>query len=123
RSNQEKDNSGSHGRGCGCGCSAPAVVLFIGLGLAVLKGNVGIGVSARIPFTESNITLAGSVGHKDLSKDTLPYYVADRMGGNNNFINDSLSLTIGPAQGSEVFVIGKQPDAPLFDIHLDLDSK
>src|SRR5207245_10562895 len=51
--------------GCGCGCASIFVVLTAGLLLSLFSADVGIGVSVRVPFTESNITIAGSVGKKD----------------------------------------------------------
>ena len=70
--------------------------------MALIGSNLGIGVSVRVPFTESNLTWAGSVGSKDLaigSKDlaidTLPDYEEQKVGDNSNFINKSITLTIG----------------------------
>ena len=39
---------------------------------------------------------------------------------NQNFINNSTTLTIGPAEGAAIFVIGKQDGAPVLDLHLVL---
>src|SRR3712207_8932750 len=51
----------------GCGCTSLLVVLVVGIALALFGSNVGIGLSVRVPFTESNLTWAGSVGGKDLA--------------------------------------------------------
>jgi hypothetical protein len=111
------------GRGCGCGCSFPLVVLVVGIALALFGSNVGIGLSVRVPFTESNLTWAGSVGSKDLATDTLPDYVEQKVGDNSNFINKSITLTIWPAEGTSVIVLGKQEGAPIIGVHLDAERK
>lgn len=103
----------------GCGCTFPLVVLVVGIALALFGSNVGIGVSVRVPFTESNLTWAGSVGSKGLAIDTLPDYVEQKVGDNSNFINKSITLTIGPAEGTSVIVLGKQEGAPIVGVHLD----
>jgi len=95
------------------------VVLTAGLVLSLFNAGVGIGVSARIPFTESNITVAGSVGKKDKAADALPQYVHGRLGGNGNFINQSNTLTIWVAEGTAIIVVGHQQGAPLIDLHLE----
>jgi hypothetical protein len=95
------------------------VVLTAGLVLSLFNAGVGIGVSARIPFTESNITIAGSVGKKDKAADALPPYVHGRLGGNENFINQSNTLTIWVAEGTAIIVVGHQQGAPLVDLHLE----
>jgi hypothetical protein len=105
--------------GCGCGCSSVIVVLIIGLLLSLFNLAISIGVSLRVPFTESNLTLAGSVGQKQKAVPVLPNYVEGRVGGNQNLINQSSTLTIGPAEGTAVIVLGKQPGAPIIDLHLE----
>jgi hypothetical protein len=94
------------------------VVLTIGLLLSLFNAAIGIGVSIRVPFTDSNLTLAGSVGQKEKAVGSLPRYDEGRLGGNQNFINQSTTLTIGPAEGTTLIVLGKQPGAPLVDLHL-----
>jgi hypothetical protein len=94
------------------------VVLTAGLVLSLFNTDVGIGLSVRIPFTQSNLTLAGSVGAKEKSSQTLPPYLEGRVGGNQNFINQSSTLTIGPAEGIAVVVLGKQDGAPVVDLHI-----
>src|SRR5438093_11637493 len=102
---------GSRTGGCGCGCASIFVVLTAGLVLSLFNAGVGIGVSARIPFTESNITVAGSVGKKDKAADALPAYVHGRLGGNKNFINQSNTLTIWVAEATAIIVVGHQQGA------------
>ncbi len=109
------------GRGCGCGggCASAVVVLTIGLILTIFNTAVSIGVSARVPFTGSNLTIAGSVGKKEKVPDALPAYVHGKLGGNQNFINGSQTLTIWVAEGTAIFVLGHQEGAPLIDLHLE----
>ena len=94
------------------------VVLTVGIVLSVFNAAIGIGASIRIPFTDSNLTVAGSVGQKQKAAESLPGYVQDRLGGNQNFINQTTTLTIGPAEGTALIVLGKQPGAPVVDLHL-----
>ena len=95
------------------------VVLTAGLVLSLFNADIGIGLSARIPFTDSNITVAGSVGKKDKAADALPRYVHGRLGANGNFINQSNTLTIWVAEGTAILVVGHQEGAPLVDLHLE----
>jgi hypothetical protein len=113
---------GNCGGGFGCGCASIFVVLTIGLLLSLFSADVGIGLSVRIPLTESNITLAGSVGKKDHAPDALPSYVHGKLGGNQNFVNQSTTLTIWVAEGTAIFVIGHQEGAPWVDLHLEARS-
>ena len=106
------------GRGCGCGCGGFLLVLTLGVVLALLHSVVGAGLSARVPLTSSNLTLAGSIGLKDEVRDALPGYVRDRLAGNQNFLNQSQTLTIGPAEGAVLFVLGGQRGAPAVDLYL-----
>jgi len=94
-------------------------VLTLGLLLTVFNTAIGIGASVRVPFTSANITLAGSVGKKEKAPDALPPYVHGKLGGNQNFINGSQSLTIWVAEGTVIFVVGQQDGAPLIDLHLE----
>ncbi len=101
-----------------------AVVLtaVVGIGLAAFNADVGVGASIRVPFMDSNITWAGSIGAKDKSKDALPRYIQERVGENQNFINNSDSLTIGPVQGRNALIVGKQEMAPkIIGLHFDLE--
>jgi hypothetical protein len=94
------------------------VVLTIGLLLSLFSTAIGIGASIRVPFTDSNLTVAGSVGQKQKAVESLPGYAQRRLGGNQNFINHTSTLTIGPAEGTALIVLGKQPSAPIVDLHL-----
>jgi len=49
-----------------------------------------------------------------------PDYTYGRLGGNQNFINNSTTLTIGPAEGAAIFVVGRQGGASVLDLHLVL---
>jgi len=101
-------------RSVGCGCSSTIAVLTVGLGLALLNAGASIGV------TDANITLAGCIGQKDKAIEALPDYVEERVGDNQNFINSSHSLTIGPVEGCGIFVIGKQEGAPAIGLHINI---
>jgi hypothetical protein len=106
-------------QGCGCGCASVLVVLTVGLLLSLFNAAIGIGITARVPFTNSNLTLAGSVGRKDKAVSSLPGYVSGRLGGNQNLVNSTTTLTIGPAEGTTLLVLGRQPGAPVLDLHLE----
>jgi hypothetical protein len=107
-------------RGCGFGCSSFFFVLFVGLLLALFNVGVSAGVSFRVPLTTANVTLAGSVGQKEKAVSALPDYVEGRVGGNQNVFNNSTTMTIGPAEGIGLFIIGYQRGAPPLDLHLVL---
>jgi hypothetical protein len=94
------------------------VVLTIGLLLSLFGAAIGVGVSIRVPLTDSNLTVAGSVGQKQKAVPSLPTYTEGRLGGNQNFINHTTTLTIGPAEGTALIVLGRQPGAPIVDLHL-----
>src|SRR4026207_1179823 len=100
--------------GCGClsGCGSFLFVLVLGGALSLFGAVVGIGVSIGVPLTQSNITAAGSIGTKDKVEGALPNYTRDRLAGNQNFINQSGTLTIGPAGGGGLFLVGKQGGGP-----------
>ena len=106
--------------GCGCGCGGFLVVLTLGIALSLFNTDFGVGVSARIPFTEANVTVAASIGAKAKAADALPAYAHGRLGGNQNFFNNSTTLTVGPAEGAGLVVIGRQDGAPALDLHLVL---
>ena len=105
--------------GCGCGCASVLVVLTVGLLLTIFNASIGIGVSVRVPFTESNLTVAGSVGKKEKAPDALPPYVRGKLASNQNFINQSNTLTIWVAEGTAIVLLGHQEGAPLVDLHLE----
>lgn len=98
-------------------------MLTVGLILAIIGGAASIAITVRIPATHSNATLSGSIGKKELTNKVLPRYTRRTFGQNTNFINSSNSLTIGPAQGRQQLVVGKQPGAPLAGISIDWTSK
>jgi hypothetical protein len=104
--------------GCGSGCGSFLVVLLLGGALSLFNVAFSLGVSVRIPLTPSNFTAAGSIGAKEMAVKALPNYVQGRLAGNQNFINHSTTLTIGPAEGVGILVIGKQPGAPPIDLYL-----
>jgi hypothetical protein len=104
-------------RGCGSGCGGFLVVLTLGIVLSLFHGDVGVGLSIRIPFTQSNATVAASIGEKGKTAEALPDYTRGRLGGNQDFINGSQTLTIGPAEGATLLVVGRQDDAPAIDLH------
>jgi hypothetical protein len=105
-------------RGCGCGGGGFFLVLTVGIVLSLFNAGVGIGVSVRIPLTQSNVTVAASIGAKNKAIDALPSYTAGRLGGNQNFFNNSTTMTIGPAEGAALVIVGKQDDSPAVDLHL-----
>ncbi len=105
-------------RGCGLGCGGFIFVLTVGIALSLFNASVGIGASVRIPLTDSNLTVAGAVGAKGQVVEALPGYTQGRLGGNQNFINNSTTTTIGQAEGAALLIIGKQDDAPAVDLHL-----
>ena len=109
---------GARGRG-GCGCASVVVVLTVGLLLTLFNVAVGIGASVRVPFTDANLTVAGSVGKKDRVADVMPAYVHGRLGSNQDFINHSNLLTIWVAEGATLILVGHQPDAPVVDLHVE----
>jgi len=95
-------------------------VLTVGILLSLFNTGVGVGVSVRIPFTQSNLTIAGSLGAKHKAVSSLPAYTDGRLGGNQNFFNNSTTMTIGPAEGAALIVIGRQDGAPAIDLHIVL---
>jgi hypothetical protein len=105
-------------RGCGCGFGGFFLVITVGIVLSLFNAGVGVGVSLRIPFTQSNVTVAAALGAKSKTVDALPNYTAGRLGGNQNFFNNSTTMTIGPAEGAALVVVGRQDDAPAVDLHL-----
>jgi hypothetical protein len=118
----EKRRWGGGRPGCGClsGCGSFIFVFLLGGALSLFSGVFGLGVSIGIPFTQSNVTAAGAIGTKDKVVDALPNYTRGRLAGNQNFINQSGTLTVGPAEGVGLFVIGKQEGAPAIDLYLVL---
>jgi hypothetical protein len=108
------------GRGCFTGCGSFVFVFLVGGLLSLFNGVFGLGVSCGIPLTQSNVTAAGAIGTKSKILDGLPSYTRERLAGNQNFINQSGTLTVGPAEGAAVFIIGAQEGAPAIDLYLVL---
>ena len=107
-------------RGCGFGCASFFLVLTAGILLSLFNAAVAIGASVRVPLTESNLTVAGSVGAKGKAVVVLPDYAEGRVGGNQNFFNSSTTMTIWVAEGTTVVILGHQDGAPAIDLHLEL---
>ena len=116
----EKRDSSSRSRrgGCGCGCGGLILVLTLGIVLSLFHAVIGVGVSIRIPFTPANLTGAIAIGTKSEVAEAMPGYTQGRLGSNQDFVNHSQLLTIGPAEGATVLVIGEQKGAPAVDLHL-----
>ena len=93
-------------------------MLTLGILLSLFNADIGVGLSIRVPFTQSNATVAASIGAKGKAADALPDYTRGRLGGNQNLINGSQTLTIGPAEGTTLAILGRQDDAPAIDLHL-----
>ena len=109
-------------KGCGClsGCGGFIFVFIVGGALSLFSAACGLGLSVGVPFTQNNITVAGSIGAKEKVVEVLPDYVEGRLAGNQNFINNSTTLTVGPAEAAGLLVIGAQPGAPAIDLYLVL---
>ena len=105
------------GGGCS-GCGGFLIVLTLGILLALLHVQLGLTLSLRVPFTSSNVTAAAAIGGKEHMTEALAPYVRDRVGGNQNLINASQTMTVGPAEGAAMLVLGRQPGAPVVDIAL-----
>lgn len=106
----------------GCGSTIGGFLLVIVLGgvLSIFPVAFGVGVSVGVPFMESNITAAGALGAKDRVIGALPTYTRERVGGDQNFVNKTTTLTVGPAEGVAVFIVGRQDGAPAIDLYLAL---
>lgn len=115
---EDKSRWSGGGRGCLSGCGGFLLVLVVGGVLSLFNAAFGLGVSVGIPFMQSNVTVAGAIGAKDKVVEGLPSYVRERLAGNQNFINNSTTLTIGPAEGAGLLVIGRQDGAPAVDLYL-----
>lgn len=108
--------------GCGCfsGCGTLIFVFVLGGLLSIFSSVFGVGLSVGVPFMESNVTVAAAIGTKTKIAEGLPGYTRDRLAGNQNFINQSGTATVGPAEGAVVFIIGAQPGAPAVDLYIAL---
>jgi hypothetical protein len=105
-------------RNVGCGCGGFFFVLIVGTVLALVNLAVSIGVSVQIPFTRSNVTVAGSIGDKDKAAAVLPEYTRGRVAGTQNLFNNTTTMTIWRAEGIALVIVGRQDDAPLVDLHV-----
>jgi hypothetical protein len=105
-------------RGCSFGCGGFLFVLIVGVALSLVNLTLAIGFSVRVPLTSANLTLAASIGAKQKVAGSMPAYTHGRLGGNQDFINHTQTLTIGPAEGATLAVIGDQPGAPPIDLSL-----
>ncbi len=108
--------------GCGCvsGLGSFVLVFLVGGALSLFGVVFGLGVSVGVPFMNSNVSVAGAIGAKAVVADVLPTYLRGRLAGDQNFVNQSITLTVGPAKGVTVFVIGAQEGAPAVDLYLAL---
>ncbi len=113
---------GSGRGGCGCisGIGSFVCVFLVGGALSLFGVVFGLGVSVGVPFMDSNVSVAGAIGSKAVVVDALPNYLQGRLAGDQNFVNQSITLTVGPAKGVTVFVIGAQKGAPAIDLRLVL---
>lgn len=93
------------------------VVITIGLVLMLLNVGISLGISFRIPLTQSNLTVVGCLGEKGRAIASLPTYVNEKLGDNHDFINHSMTMTVGPIEGCEIGILGKQNGTPTFGIH------
>jgi len=106
--------------GCLPGCGTLVFVFLLGGALSLFNGAFGVGVSVGVPGMQSNVTLAGSIGTKAKAVEALPSYTRERVAGNQNFINQTGTVTVGPAEGIGLFIIGSQPGAPAVDLFIAL---
>ncbi len=106
--------------GCGSGCGGFVLVIVLGGILSIFPAAFGAAVSIGVPFMQSNVTFGAAIGAKDKVIGTLPEYTRERVGRNQNFINNSTTLTIGPAEGVAVLVVGNQQGAPAIDLYISL---
>lgn len=106
--------------GCGSCIGGFLLVLILGGILSVFPVAFGFGVSIGMPLMDSNITFAAAIGAKAKAADALPEYTRDRVAGNENFINKTTTLTIGPAGGIALLIVGRQDGAPAVDLWIAL---
>ena len=100
---------------------AAGAVVVVGRGTGLLSFDSPDQGPDYTLLTSSNLTVAGSLGAKDKAAGSLPSYTDGRLGGNQNFFNNSTTMTIGPAEGAAVIIIGRQDGAPPLDLHLVVD--
>ena len=117
--NMNSEREGSKNK-TGCGLSGFGVVILLGLIFAALGVGIGGGCSMRVPLTDANISVGGAIGKKEAVQQALPNYLQNRVADNSNFVNHTGSLTVWVAQGMDVVVIGKQPEAPVIDLNISI---
>jgi hypothetical protein len=105
------------GHGPHIGFAGFFIVITFGLILMLLNVGVSVGITLRIPYTNVNLTAAGCLGEKGRAIASLPAYVQGKLGDNHDFINHSMTTTIGPIEGCEIGILGKQAGTPTFGIH------
>ena len=96
------------------------VVITIGLILMLLNLGVSLSLTFRVPLTSANISLAGCLGKKNKALSSLPEYLKGRLGNNKDFLNHSMTMTIGSIEGCEMGIIGNQKGAPLLNLYLGI---
>jgi hypothetical protein len=96
------------------------IVLTVGLVLMLLNIGISLGISFKIPLTQSNLTIVGCLGEKGKAINSLPNYVSGKLGDNHDFINHSMTMTVGPIEGCEIGILGKQTNAPTFNFHFKI---
>lgn len=96
------------------------VVITIGLILMLINIGLTLGITFRIPTTESNLTLLGCLGEKNKTISSLPSYAREKLGGNQNFLNHSWTMTIGPIEGCKLFILGKQENSPALGLIINV---
>ena len=96
------------------------IVLTVGLILMLFNVGVSIGITLRVPWTNVNLTAAGCLGEKGKAITSLPAYVNGKLGDNHDFLNHSMTTTIGSIEGCEIGILGRQIGAPTFNFHFRL---
>lgn len=96
------------------------LVLTFGIIFALINISVGVGASLRIPFTQANFSIGGSLGNKTTVKQALPNYLSSKIADNEAFFNQSHTLTLWLAEGIGILIIGDQPGTPVADLKFSL---
>lgn len=96
------------------------IVITFGLILMLLNVGVSLGITLRIPLTQSNLTLMGCLGEKGRAVNSLPVYVQGKLGDNHDFMNHSMTTTVGPIEGCEIGILGRQAGTPTFGLHFKI---
>jgi len=93
------------------------VVITLGFFLMLVNVGLSLGITLRIPLTQSNLTVAGCLGEKGRAISSLPTYLQGKLGDNHDFINHSMTMTVGPIEGCEIGIFGRQAGTPAFGLH------